>query len=622
MCGIAGQYFFEKQDSNSLDQIKKMTDSISHRGPDGEGHYKDEFIELGHRRLAIIDLNTGEQPMFSTDRNICITYNGELYNYIELKDELKLLGVQFHTDSDTEVIIQSYLMWGIECLKRFNGMWSIALWDKGIQTLYLSRDRIGEKPLYYYVDHSKVVWGSEIKAILASGIKKVLNEEHLGLYLTLGFMPAPYSLIKGIINLEPGSYLKISGKNVEKVKYWSLPDVSEKDLISDSNFIEKQFEKLFMDSVRIRMRSDVGFGAFLSGGLDSGSVVAAMNRFNSKKTETFTIGFDDKDFDESELAKEIADKFKTNYHLKYVNEDTLEKALKDVNFFFDDPFSDPSAIPTGQVSDLASKYVKMVLTGDGGDEVLSGYTTYQGEKFVEKYMKIPSFIRISLPYIIELFSKSLTGKIRYKLNRTSNILKTSNLSFEERLFSKVCRTNHENLRIFFPEVDPYNQFLKFYNEVMNDCKFQDPFYKLMHFQLKVTLPDNMLTKVDRMSMAHSIEARVPFLDYRIIEFMYCVHKDVKMNGYQNKTVLRNTIGKELPQNVLSGAKRGFNVPLRDWFRDENKSDFIKQIFYKYPATKYFDTKKMDKILELNNSGKSDEGNLIWRIMLLNKSFEN
>lgn len=622
MCGIAGQYFFEKQDSKSLEQIKKMTDSISHRGPDGEGHYKDEYIELGHRRLAIIDLNTGEQPMFSADQNICITYNGELYNYIELKDELKLLGIQFYTDSDTEVVIQSYLMWGIDCLNKFNGMWAIALWDKKIETLYLTRDRIGEKPLYYYINDSKVVWGSEIKAILASGIKKELNDEYLGLYLTLGFMPAPYSLIKGVINLEPGSYLKISGKEIEKVKYWSLPNISEKDLLSDSNYIDKQFEELFVDSVKIRMRSDVGFGAFLSGGLDSGSVVAAMNKFNAKKTETFTIGFEDKEFNESNLAKEIADKFNTNYHLKYVKDDTLEKALDDINYYFDDPFSDPSAIPTGQVSELASKYVKMVLTGDGGDEVLSGYTTYQGEKFAKKYTRIPAFIRKTLPLLIEFCAKPLSGKIRFKLNRISNILKTSNLTFEERLFSKICRTNHENLKAFFPEIEPYKQFLKFYNEVMKDCKFQDPFYKLMHFQLKVTLPDNMLTKVDRMSMAHSIETRVPFLDYRIIEFMYHVHKDIKMNGLQNKTVLRNTIGKQLPENVLSGAKKGFNVPLRDWLRDESKAKFIKNTFYQYPSTKYFDTKKMDTILELNNMGKSDEGNLIWRIMLLNKSFEN
>jgi asparagine synthase (glutamine-hydrolysing) len=622
MCGIAGQYFFERQDSRNLDQIRKMTDSIKHRGPDGEGHYKDEFIELGHRRLAIIDLNTGEQPMFSADQNVCITYNGELYNYIELKEELILLGVQFHTDSDTEVIIQAYLIWGIECLKRFNGMWSIALWDKRNKTLFLTRDRIGEKPLYYYKDESKVVWGSEIKAILSSGIKKELNEDHLGLYLTLGFMPAPYSLVKGIINLEPGSYLKISGKDVEQVKYWTLPEISENDLISDSNFVEKQFEELFMDSVRIRMRSDVGFGAFLSGGLDSGSIVATMNKFNSKKTETFTIGFEEKEFDESDLAKEIAEKFVTNYHMKYVKGDSLEKALEDVNYYFDDPFSDPSAIPTGHVSELASNYVKMVLTGDGGDEVLSGYTTYQGEKFAKKYKQIPSFIRKSIPVIIELFSKFVKGKIRYKLNRISNILKTSNLSFEERLFSKICRTNYVNLRIYFPEVNPYKQFLSFYSEVMKDCKFQDPFYKLMYFQLKVTLPDNMLAKVDRMSMANSIETRVPFLDYRIIEFMFGVHKDVKMNGYQNKTVLRNTIAKDLPKNVLSGAKKGFNAPLRDWFKDESKNDFINKTYFSYPATKYFDSKRMESILALNKSGKSDEGNLIWRIMLLNKSFEN
>jgi asparagine synthase (glutamine-hydrolysing) len=622
MCGIAGQYFFEIQSSTSLDQIKKMTDAIKHRGPDGEGHYKDEFVELGHRRLAIIDLNTGEQPMFSQDSNICLTFNGEIYNYIELREELKILGATFITDSDTEVIINAYQYWGIDCLSRFNGMWSIALWDKLNEVLFLTRDRLGEKPLYFSVNDDKLIWGSEIKSIIASGVKKELNDKYLGLYLTFGFMPSPYTLFKGVNSLEPGTYLKVSKSNIEKVHYWTLPDISEKDLVTDQQFVEKQFTELFNDSVRIRMRSDVGFGAFLSGGLDSGSIVATMNEYNSKRTETFTIGFKEKDFDESNLSKEISDKFNTNYHLKYVSDDTLEKALNDINFHFDDPFSDPSAIPTGHVSELASDYVKMVLTGDGGDEVLSGYTTYQGEIFAAKYQKIPFFLRLFISFSVGVFSKFLKGKLRYKFNRILSVIKSSNLSFEERLFSKVCRTNSEKLVKYFPEINPYAQFKEFYDLVMKDCKFEDPFYQLMYFQLKVTLPDNMLAKVDRMSMAHSLETRVPFLDYRLVEFMFKVHKDLKMIGYQNKVVLRNTIGKNLPKNVLLGSKRGFNVPLRDWFRDEKKIDFVKSMYFQFPSNKYFNRQNLEEIIELNNSGKSDEGNLIWRIMLLNKCFGN
>ena len=235
---------------------------------------------------------------------------------------------------------------------------------------------------------------------------------------------------------------------------------------------------------------------------------------------------------------------------------------------------------------------------------------------------ITYFKNCSLPLFIKISSLPFKGKIRYKLNRFFGIVKSSNLSFEERLFSKVCRTNPEMLIKMFPENNPYKQFLDFYNEVMKDCKFQDPFYKLMHFQLKVTLPDNMLAKVDRMSMAHSIETRVPFLDFRMIEFMYSVHKDLKMKGYQNKSILRNTIGKKLPENVLSGSKKGFNVPLRDWFKDQNKLDFINKSYFDYPSNYLFDNKNLAEILELNNSGKSDEGNLIWRIMLLNKTFQN
>lgn len=622
MCGIAGQYYFQPRDSASLDQIKIMTDSIRHRGPDGDGHYFDKYVGMGHRRLAIIDLNYGAQPMFSEDGSICITYNGELYNYIELRDELRKYGVRFHTESDTEVIIQSYLKWGIECLNKFNGMWAFALWDNKNQTLYLTRDRIGEKPLYYYYNDNKVIWGSEIKTIIAGGVSKELNDDVLGLYLALGFMPAPYSLIKGIHNLEPGSYVEIKGSNIRKEKYWTLPQISENDLLTDKKIVEKHFQELFIDSVRLRMRSDVGFGAFLSGGLDSGSVVAVMQQFNNLRTETFTIGFKNKEYDERNLANEVAKKFSANFNVKCLEEDVLEKALEYVSYHFDEPFSDPSAIPTGHVSEFASKYVKMVLTGDGGDEVLSGYTIYKGEKFAAKYQRIPSFMRQAIPAIIEFGASPLKGKVRFKLNRMAKVLRSSNLSFEERLYSKICRTNPDNLRDILPNNKVYETFLDFYTDVMKDCKFKDPFYKLMHFQLKVTLPDNMLAKVDRMSMAHSLETRVPFLDYRLVEFMYGVHKDIKMKGYENKSILRNTIGKELPKSVLDGAKKGFNVPLRDWFMNENNQAFVTKKFYNYPSTKYFEKAKMERFFESNRLGRSDEGNLIWRIMLLNKCFES
>ena len=384
MCGITGIYHFNKERSVDKSQLKRMTDIIRHRGPDSDGFYLNGNIGLGHRRLSIIDLSTGDQPMFNNDKSISIIFNGEIYNYIELRQELIQKGHKFRTTSDTEVAIKSYEEWGFDCQNKFNGMWAFALWDERKKHLFLSRDRIGEKPLHYTIYNNSLIFGSEIKSLFAYGIPKRFETELIEIYLVLTYIPAPYTFYKDIKKLLPGHYLLIKNENVEEKKYWDLPEIDEDNMFTNKGKIYDKFDYLLKDSVKIRMRSDVPFGAFLSGGLDSSSIVALMSEISNFPVKTFTIGFDDTNFDESALAQEVAKKFNTEHFRGTVTPDKFEESLERIVFHYDEPFGDSSAIPTGYVSKFAADKVKMVLTGDGGDEVLSGYRGYIGLKFIEK----------------------------------------------------------------------------------------------------------------------------------------------------------------------------------------------------------------------------------------------
>ena len=614
MCGIAGILHFDSDRKAETAVIKKMTDVIRHRGPDGEGQYINNNLALGHRRLSIIDLSTGDQPMFNEDGSIIVIFNGEIYNYIELREELIKLGYSFTTNSDTEVIIKAYQHWGIDCQNKFNGMWAFALWDKKKQQLFISRDRVGEKPLNYCVFDNTLIFGSEIKSILAYGVPKKINTELLEIYLSLSFIPAPYTFYKNILKLKAGHCLIVLGNEVREEKYWDLPEIDENNMVLDKQAIKENFENIFSDSLKIRMRSDVPYGAFLSGGLDSSSIVALMSEISSFPVETFTIGFKEKAFDERHLAKLVADKFKTNHHEYLVEPDSFDKALNDVIHHYDEPFGDSSAIPTGYVSAFAASKVKMVLTGDGGDEVLSGYTAYQGEKFSSQYQKLPGFIKKGFPYFVSMVSKPIKGNLRYKLNRIQKVCELANLDFSTRYLAKTAFIDIATVKRMTADknVYPVQEFL---NDFMQQCKYQDPFYKLMYLNLKLTLPDDMLVKVDRMSMAHSLETRTPFLDYRLIEYMVKVDKKIKMRGYERKSVLRNSFGKKLPPELLSQSKKGFAVPLREWFKEKEFGNELNELVN---SNTFIPKEIIKEVIELNRSGKKDYGNFIWSCLVLNR----
>jgi len=614
MCGIAGFLNFDKENEVNSSVLKKMTDVISYRGPDGEGFYVHNNLAFGHRRLSIIDLSTGDQPLFSEDKSIVLIFNGEIYNYIELREDLMRLGHRFFTTSDSEVIIKSYQQWGLDCQLKFNGMWAFALWDDKKQLLLLSRDRIGEKPLYFVSTEEAIIFGSEMKSIFAFGIQRIPNFELLEIYLSLGYIPAPYTFYKDIFKLKAGHCLIIRGKEIKEHQYWDLPEIDENNMLADRKEVDSNFENLFRDSIRIRMRSDVPFGAFLSGGLDSSSIVALMSEISSFPIETFTIGSNDKSFDERYLAKLVAQKFKTNHHEQTIEPESFEDALNNIVFHYDEPFGDSSAIPTGLVSKFASSSVKMVLTGDGGDEVLSGYTTYQGEKFASQFNKLPGFMRNSFPNMISQISKPFRGDIRYKLNRVFDVLNTSNMDFQSRYIDKATNINMPLLKrmTLGQKVYPIEQFI---SDVLKKCKYQDSFYQLMYLNLKLSLPDDMLVKVDRMSMAHSLETRTPFLDYRLIEYMVNVHKNIKMHQYERKSVLRNVMGAKLPSELLSAPKRGFSIPLREWFKEDSFIETLNGLAFSLP---FLNSDIINYIIRTNNNGEKDFGNTIWSLFVLSR----
>jgi asparagine synthase (glutamine-hydrolysing) len=593
--------------------VRAMTDAVSHRGPDGDGHYIDRFIGLGHRRLAIIDLSTGAQPMFSPDGAVVVVFNGEIYNYLELKAELRSRGHRFLTTSDTEVLLAAYEEWGIACLTRLNGMWAFALWDSRQNHLFLSRDRLGEKPLHFAVRDGSFLFGSEIKSVLAANHPAEPAYELLEIYLSLGYVPAPYTLFRNIAKLLPGHYLIVTPGKVVDRPYWDLPSVSESAMRRDADNIYREFEACFEDSVRIRMRSDVPFGAFLSGGLDSSSVVTAMAAASASPVETFTAGFVEKAFDERSLARDVALHCRTNHHEEVVAPEAFDESLRGVLDHFDEPFGDASAIPVRLISRLARSRVTMVLTGDGGDEVLSGYTSYVTEKLSARVSSTPTLLRRGLLFAARSVSAAARHQQRYRLNRLIRFLALADKSFDERLISKFSSVDPLTIQRLVAPTHKQIPIEDFLAEIFRTCPFSDPFYRLMYFNLKVSLPDDMLAKVDRMSMSCGLETRVPFLDHRLVELTYGIDKTIKLPRYTAKSVLRRSYGRKLPASVRAAPKMPFSVPLREWFKGPALRNQVSEL-----QTRDFglDRSIITQIVAANNTGVNDCGDFMWRLFML------
>ena len=616
MCGICGVLSFTPDATLEHATLKRMNDSIRHRGPDDEGYYRDAQASLAMRRLSIIDLNTGQQPISNESGDVWVVYNGEIYNFKDIRVGLERRGHIFKTQTDTEVIVHAYEEYGDDCVQHFNGMFAIALWDLRNRKLFLARDRIGIKPLYYWKDHFKLVFASELKAlILHPDVPRQIDLEALDLFLTLEYVPAPYTIYKGIFKLLPGHTLTVENGAVKIRQYWDVPyqPVSQ----SEAECAEA-LSSLIDEAVRIRLMSDVPLGAFLSGGIDSSTVVGYMSQNMSEPVQTFSIGFEDDTYDEVPYANSVAKHFGTNHHVEILRPDIVS-LVEQLVPHHDEPFADTSIFPTYLVSKLARQKVKVVLSGDGGDELFAGYDTYIAEKMDRYYGRLPGTLRQQvLPKIAEWLppqpaKKGLINKVKRMIE--GGALNPSLQHTRWMMFLNSSEKNalyQSDLRKILSD-NVTAEYLGGYFELAGQF---DKLAQQQYVDIKTYLADDILTKVDRMSMATSIEARVPLLDYHIVEFAMNLPPHMKLNGSRTKSILRNAVQRLVPDLVLEKPKQGFSIPMKHWLKTSLKPMMIdllsKDSLYQHG---YFDYQTVSKWIQEHLDGHTNHSHRLWSLMV-------
>ncbi|WP_339741807.1 asparagine synthase (glutamine-hydrolyzing) [uncultured Rubinisphaera sp.] len=545
MCGIFGCFSFEPG-RVSDEVLRRMASSIEHRGPDAMGFHSDERAALGNTRLSILDLQErSNQPMFSDDSQIAVVQNGEIYNYIELREELKSLGAIFRTTGDTEVLLHAYIHWGPNFVKRLNGMFAIAVYDRQSERMWLYRDRLGVKPLYLTVrkETGRIWFASEIKALFEAGIEARPNYDALAQFLALNYVPQPHTAFLGIEHLPPASMAEITAEGINIRPYWDLLDIVPDRGMTEEDAREELLALLY-DATRIRMRSDAQFGAFLSGGLDSSSVVGMMSRLQEQPVRTYSIGFADPRFDESHFAEKASALFGTSH----TNQIMLPDATSMWNKFIwhtDQPHGDISFIPMAQVAKLAAKDVKMVLTGDGGDELFAGYDKY-----------------------LAFFGDGDTSQLKSGWDK--DFVRQSGLLLDD----EPDQLLRGSLREAFHDRDPYRELS---NQIAL-ATHQDPINRVLFAETKTLLPGNNLVKPDRMAMAHSLEVRSPFLDYRMAEFAFRVPGDFKLRNGVTKAIYKDAVEPMLGHELTHRKKQMFTVPVGEWFR-ESLAPFCQELLF-------------------------------------------
>ncbi len=613
MCGICGIYNFKSNTPVSSDQISKMYGVMKYRGPDDEGYYIDNISPLGfgHCRLSILDTSSkGRQPMISDDGTIILTYNGEVYNYVELRERLLSKGYHFSTGTDTEVIIQMYREYGEGCLDFFIGMFSFALWDKKNNKLFMARDRLGIKPFYYSITDDGIVFASEIKSILtALSVKPEANYSALDSYMSFGYVPGENTTFNNIHKMLPGRYMSISDNYIQIRQYWKLNFNEEADR-GETYYIEKTKELIF-DASKIRLRSDVPLGVFLSGGIDSSTVVALLAGELTEPIKTFSVAYDKgNDFDETEYARLISNKFKTDHHEFYVSPYEFRDLIPKYVWHMDEPVAEAASISLYLIAKLAREFVTVVLSGEGSDEMFAGYKIYYYMAAMELYRKIPGKVR-------EKILDPLAGMVsKKKLSRFIQLAKKPlslrylgvplyDLALKESLYTKEF-----NLEINSSVMDIINPFYE-------ECRGQNPVNQMLNLDIKTWLPDDLLIKADRMSMAQSLELRVPFLDHRIAEFAARMPVRYKLKGKSTKYILKKAMEGLLPEEIIYRPKKGFPTPLKLMFQNE-LVDYAKQVLLDTQTNQrgYFNLSSVEKMLDDHKNGVLNHEKIIWQLIVL------
>jgi asparagine synthase (glutamine-hydrolysing) len=602
MCGICG-IFDRSGQSIDPDLLNKMTTIIRHRGPDGEGRLVDGQVGLGHRRLSIIDVEGGAQPIGNEDGSLQIVFNGEIYNFVELRKELETAGHQFKTRSDTEVIVHAYEQWGKECVRRFNGMFSFALWDSRRRELFLARDHLGIKPLYYAEVKGRVLFASEIKSLLQDpGCPREVDVDALTEMFTFRYVPSPKTLFKGIRKLPPGHRMTISARGIEVERFWDwVPRLREK--YAEAALIE-EYQALLEDAVRLQLRSDVPLGLFLSSGIDSGVLLAIMSKYSSGPVQAFTIGFEGGEkTNEVEDAKVLAKMFGADHHFMMVAPEDYLKYYENYLWDLEEPVGNETAAAFYFVSKITSEKVKVALTGQGADEPWAGYDRHIGAKLSAWYSRLPDMVTGPIAGLVTRmpgrFERLKRGALSLSepdmLTRFAKVYSFFSAEMKEQLFKGLLKDQIGE--------DAYRprQALR---RLQGDVQHLDPVTQMLYIDTRANLPDDLLMVGDKTSMANSLEARVPFLDYRLVEFIESLPANLRLKGFTGKYLHKKAVEKWLPKEIVYRKKKGFANPIEHWFRTRMRSVVEEFLLSADSATAlYFDQGYIRKMLEQDREGK-------------------
>lgn len=616
MCGICGIF---NRNSEKADEkiLRNMNLKLYHRGPDEEGYYLNGNIAIAMRRLSIIDLKNGNQPIFNEDKTVAVVLNGEIYNFIELRDELEKKGHIFRTKTDTEVVVHLYEEEKTELVKKLRGMFAFAIIDIKEKKLIIARDRLGKKPLYYYDDGSVFAFSSEINSLLQHpSVKKEINLKALNMFLTLQYIPSPFSVFENIKKLQPAHIMEVDHKDIKIQRYWT---VDSKTIDIDFEEAKHRLRELVFESTKIRMIADVEIGAFLSGGIDSSVIVGVMSSLSSKPVKTFSVGFEEEKFSELSFARKVAEKFSTQ-HTEIIVKDKMIDAVNQIPLIYGEPFADPSALPTYYVSKITSKYLKVALNGDGGDEAFGGYKRYVFIKAVDfmkkaKILKPASFIAKMIALLKE---GNAPFSVIWKMRKIASAVKMKEI--EKIYLSSVSFFDIDEKKEYLSEgfnrfdSDPaQNYIMEIFKEVNGDILRRVCYVDYLSY-----LAECLMTKMDRASMFNSLETRSPLLDHKLIEFAFSLPSEYKIKNFnKTKNIFREAFSDILPPEIKNRGKMGFGIPLGPWFRKELRKIFEENCINDgFINRGYFKKDQLLKLWDEHLNGKRDHGYKLWTILIL------
>jgi len=625
VCGING-LLYKKVNPDITRQLQLMNTAIIHRGPDDDGVYHTDNVGMGMRRLSVIDLSTGNQPMKNNAGDVTIVFNGEIYNYRDLKAELEQQGIIFATQSDTEVILKLYEQYGEALLGKLNGMFAFSIHDKRTDEIFIARDRFGEKPLYYHHNPEQFIWASELKSIVAVKPElKEISKEALTLYFSLTYIPAPYSIYKDVFKLLPGHYLKINTSTFEKEihEYWDINPGARTDRDITYSGAQKQIRSLLFESVEQRMIADVPLGVFLSGGVDSTIIAAIMAKNTHQKVKTFSVGYENKRYDESARARQVADHIGSEHHEYILDYNDLFGMVDNIVLNYDEPYADSSCLPTYFISSKTVQHVTVALTGDGGDEVFGGYNKYtlpHYRKKIEKYM--PGFLRPILShtgFANRILSGGDSKSVFSKIKKVADLLSEDTITGHLNLLALGFR-QHELDKLFKSSNTNYIGLLTQYLTKLNDT--DDELKQLRYIDKQISLEGDMLVKVDRASMLCSLECRSPFLDHRLMEYTYRLPDEYLLSNGNKKRILKDTFADMLPDGFFNAPKSGFEIPVGDWLRGPLKSDMMGTLSdTALQQTGLFNTEYIKKLIADHISNKANNARQLWTLYCFQKWFK-